>query len=271
MSVSVSKSTVSKAPKIRKVKANDLSTDIRVQRDLDPRRVRAIVADFDINAIGTLCVSERADGEMIVIDGGHRTAALIQTDNGDTLVNAEVYSGLTLADEAFLFRVRNNTQKVGFLDRFRVRLIEGEKVAVAVAELADKHGWVVAGAHEGSDKPVISSVQKLEQIYKQDDAVADATLNVVTRAWHYNKDSVDYRVLDGMAKFLNRWWDEVDQDDLVNKLSVVPGGPNSLIGKSQGYRDMIGCSSGTAMAELITEAYNKGKRHNGNRLPSWRS
>lgn len=258
-----------KAPTVKKVKASDLTTDIRVQRDLDPRRVRAIVAEFNINSIGVLCVSKRDDDTMVVIDGGHRRAALIESENGDTLVNAEIYTGLTLADEAALFRYRNNTQKVGFLDRFRVRLIEQEKYAVAVEALARKHGWAVQGSADGSDMPVLYSVKKLEQIYRTNETIADAALRVATDAWHYNQSSVDYRILDGLSKFLSRHWDDVSQDDLVNKLSVVTGGPDALISRAQGVRDMFNCTGGMAMAVLITDAYNKGKRHDGNRLPSW--
>lgn len=264
---------VYKAPTIKKVRAADLITDIRVQRELDPRRVRAMVADFNINAIGTLCVSKRDDDTMVVLDGWHRRAALIETDNEETLVNAEVYTGLDLADEAAIFRYRNNTAKVGFLDRFRVRLIEGEPVAVAVEALARKHGWAVVNNVEGNDNslPILHSVKKLEQIYRQDEELASATLRVATVAWHYDSSSVDYRVLDGLAKFLGKYWDDVDQDDLINKLSVVNGGPDVLISRTQGVREMFNTSSGQAMAVLITDAYNKGKKHGGSRLPSWLS
>lgn len=257
-------------PVIKKVKANDTSVDITVQRDLDMRRVRQMASELRLEAIGTLCVSKRDGGDLVVIDGGHRRAALIEAGEGETPVNAEVYSGLTLADEAALFRYRNNTQKVGYLDRFRVRLIEGEEVAVAIEALAKKHGWAVI-ADPTSNDPVLLSVKKLEQLYGLEEDVADLTLGVVTRAWGYIYDAVDYRVLDGLFRFLKRYWKDVDVDDLVIKLGSYPGGPEALITRGQGLRESIVTSQGMAVAELITEAYNKGKKHGGKRLPAWRS
>lgn len=258
-------------PTIKKVRANDLTVDITVQRDLDFARVRLMAKDLRLEAIGTLCVSKRDDGSQVVIDGGHRRAALVEAGEGDTPVNAEVYTGLTLADEAALFRYRNNTQKVGYLDRFRVRLIEGEKVAVEVEQLARKHGWAVISV-PGSTDPLLLSVKKLEQLYTNDKDVAALTLEVVTRAWGYNYDAVDYRILDGVARFLKRYWKDVDDDDLVIKLSSYSGGPESLVMRGQSLRETLITSQGMAIAELITDAYNKGKKHGGTkRLPAWRS
>lgn len=257
-------------PTIKKVTADNLTMDLTVQRELDYARVRRIAADIRLEAIGTLCVSKRDDGTMVVIDGGHRRAALIEAGYGDTAVNAEVYTGLELSDEAALFRFRNNTQKVGYLDRFRVRLIEGEESAVAVEALARKHGWGVV-SNTDTGMTLLHSVKKLEELYNRDPEMADTVLGVVTYAWGNNQSGVDYRLLDGLAKFLGRYGSEIDVSDLENKLANVPGAPDSLIGKAQGLREMLNCSTGSAMAELITDAYNKGKRHNGKRLLAWRS
>lgn len=256
-------------PTIKKVKADDLTYDIDVQRNLDMRRVRRMKEDLRLEAIGTLCVSHRDDDTMVVIDGNHRRAALIEANKGDVLVNAEIYKDLSLSDEAALFRFRNTTEKVGYLDRFRVRLIEGEKVAVAVEALAKKHGWGVVHTDEGL--PMLMSIKKLEQLFSRDEDVADVTLKVVTQAWSYGGDAVDYRILDGVARFLARYWDDLDEADLINKLATYVGGPSALIAKAQGVRDTFNCPHGSAVAELITEMYNKGKRHGFSRLPSWRS
>lgn len=255
-------------PVIKKVKASETIVDLIVQRDLDMRRVRSMAGEIRLEAIGTLCVSKRDNGDLAVIDGGHRRAALIEAGEGDTPVNAEVYSGLTLADEAALFRYRNNTQKVGYHDRFRVRLIEGEETAVEVEALAKKHGWAVI-ADPSSNDPILLSVKKLEQLFLMDEDVADLTLEVVTRAWGYNYDAVDYRILDGLSRFLKRYWKDVDEVDLAVKLSGL--NPSTLISRGQGLRESIATSQGMAIAELITEAYNKGKKHGGKRLPAWRS
>lgn len=258
-------------PVTKKLSANQLIVDPQVQREVDPKRVRTIANDLNLSAIGVLCVSQRDNGDMAVLDGGHRRAALIEAGEGDTPVTCEVYKGLSVADEAMIFRYRNNTQKVGYLDVFRVRLVEGEKNAVGVEALARKHGWAVVGSNADSGMPVLHSVQKLEEWYKRSDAVADEALKVATNAWGHSADAVDYRVLGGLAAFLYRYWDDVDSSDLENRLSTYKGGPNALIQQSQGLREIRKVPAASAVAELITDAYNKGRKFNGSRLPNWRA
>lgn len=259
-------------PRTMKLRAEDLIVDPLVQREVDPKRVRQIAADLNLSAIGVLCVSERDNGDFAVLDGGHRRAALIEAEEGKTPVTCEVYKGLSLADEAMIFRYRNNTQKVGYLDRFRVRLVEGEKNAVAVEALARKHGWSVVGGTTDTGMPVLHSVQKLEEWYRRSAEVADETLKVATNAWGHNPDGVDYRILGGLAAFLYRFWESVDSSDLENRLATVKGGPNALMQQAQGLREIRKVPAASAVAELITDTYNKGKRYGATaRVSNWRA
>lgn len=257
-------------PTTRQICAEDLIVDPQVQREVDPKRVRQIAADLNLSAIGVLCVSERDNGDYIVLDGGHRRGALIESGEGKTKVSCEVYRGLTLADEALIFRLRNNTQKVGFLDKFRVRLIEGEENAVAVEALARKHGWAVVGTNTDSGMPVLHSVQKLEEWFRRSADVADETPKVVTNAWGHDSDAVDYRIMGGLAAFLYRYWDMVDSTDLENRLATYRGGPNAIMQQAQGLREIRKVPAASAVAELITDIYNKGRR-TGVRLNNWRA
>lgn len=255
-------------PKTRKVKSAELTIDLRVQREIDQARIRAIKKDFNLNAIGTLCVSDRGNGEMVVIDGGHRKAVLDELNMSEVPVNAEVYEGLVLADEAALFRLRNNTQKVGYMDRFRVRLVEGEPNALAVEALAKKHGWGVPG-DEGM--PLLYSVRKLEQLYERSEDLADLVLQVTTTSWGHNPTAVDHRILGGLAMFLNRYWNDVDISSLEHRLATYNGGPEDLIVRAQSLREIYRATHASGVAEIITDTYNKGKKTGGSRLASWRA
>ena len=257
-------------PVTRKLKANELIVDPQVQREVDPKRVRNMAADLNLSAIGVLCVSERSNGDMVVLDGGHRRGALIEAGEGDTPITCEVYRNLTVADEAMIFRYRNNTQKVGYLDRFRVRLVEGEEIAVEVERLANKHGWAVVGSPESSGMPILHSVQKLEELYRRNEHVANEVLKVATLSWGHDPNAVDYRILGGLGSFLTRYWDEVDSSDLENRLSTYKGGPNVLIQQSQGLREIRKVPAASAIAELITDIYNKNRRY-ATRLNAWRA
>lgn len=257
-------------PTTRKLRAEDLIVDPMVQREVDPKRVRQMAADLNLSAIGVLCVSERENGDLVVLDGGHRRGALIEADKGKELVTCEVYKGLDLATEAMIFRYRNNTQKVGYIDRYRVRLVEGEENAVAVELVANKHGWAVVGGTNEGGMPVLHSVQKLEEWYKRNPDVANETLKIATGAWGHDPDAVDYRILGGLAAFLYRYWDEVDSSDLENRLANYKGGPNALMRQAAGLREIRKVPAASAIAELITDVYNKGRKY-GSRISGWRA
>lgn len=255
-------------PKVKSIRPSELTVDETIQRPLNEVRVRQISRDFMLHAVGTVCVSQREGGELIVIDGRHRTEAMKR--NGlDNYINAEVFEGLTLADEAALFRVRNNTEKVGFMDRFRVRLIEGDEIALGVQELAKKLGWGVVG--NDTDLPQIQSVKKLESIYRNDPIVAEWVLRIVTETWNHDVQSVDHRILGGLDMFLRRYWGDVIPEEVSTKLAARHTKPNDLIDRAQQIYAIWRTSVSSGVAELTTEAYNVNRRSGGpTKLPSWR-
>src|SRR5690606_25145225 len=128
-------------PEVRRVPLNLLTVDLRVQRALDRRKVNRIAAELNPDAIGMICVSKRPDGTYVIIDGQHRVEALKITGAANTTVLCEVFNDLTLADEAAMFRWRNNTTQPHYIDRFRVRLVEGDGDVRAIVDILHKYGW----------------------------------------------------------------------------------------------------------------------------------
>lgn len=263
-------------PTIELIPPQKLTIDNRVQRlSVDMNRARKIADNLNIDSIGVLAVSRRLDGTLVVLDGAHRKTALELIGFGDVPVPCEVYEGLELRTEALMFRLRNNTSKVQYLDKFRVRLVEEDPVALDVSKIIAHHGWGIPGTQ--SDRPNLAAVQALENLRLRNNVnisgyqLADITLGVITGAWGHNTFGVDYRVIAGLGSFTSRFVLKLNIGRLTERLSTYPGGPSTLLGNALGVRQMIvGSTMQSAVAELITEAYNK-YLQGPNRLPSWRT
>lgn len=259
-------------PEVRQIPLNLLGVDPRVQRSQDARRSNKIAAELNLDAVGLLCVSQRDDGTYWIIDGQHRAEALRVNGFGNDLVACEIYTGLSLADEAAMFRLRNNTAKPQYIDKFRVRLVEGDPDALDVMEILRSRGWLLIG-QEGNAAGRISAVQSLERIYAVDKTskptAAERTIATVTAAWSHDDNGVDGRLIDGLGRVFLRYGSALDSGDIIDRLRKYPGGAGALIGKARGLKDLMGGTLSTAFAEMFVELYNKGRRTRA--LPPWRS
>jgi len=246
---------------IRRVVLSSLAVDPDVQRNLDNRRVDKMVSDFNEEALGVITVSHRGHGVFFIVDGQHRSAAARLVKGDDWRIQARVFEGLTLEEEAAMFRILNNTAKVGALDLFRVRVIEGEKIAVYIDEMLNRHKFKV-GAN------LFAAVAAAERIYTRDPMALERTLAVIARAWGHDGAATDGRVVEGLGLVFARYGDSVDADSLGERLAKASDAA-SLIGRAHTYRDIIKRSVPQCIAEIIVETYNK--QRSTRALPPWRS
>lgn len=255
------------------IPVDKLIVDRRVQRPLDPKKVEKIVNEFNFDALGIICVSHRADGSYSIIDGQHRVVALRQLDFQYSSIQCEVFTDLALADEAAMFRLRNNTTSVQYLDKFRVRVIESDPVALKIQEILSIYGWEIGATSKDRNDGRIASIQSFERIYQMDPGsdptAAELMLRTITKAWGHSGHGVDGRIINGLGLFYVRYADEIDHDDLANRLAKLAGGPQALVGRARGFANMLGTHVKHAIAEIITEEYNKRRR--STQLPPWRT
>lgn len=252
---------------LRTVKLSDLTVDLRVQRRLDPFRVRKIASEFNWEGFGIPCASERPDGTIVIIDGQHRIEAAKVTSNGNAARIVEVFTGLSISDEAAIFRIRNDTNRVSFLDRFRVRVIEEEEVAVSVLKLLEDYGWSLAG--DSIKGYPWSAVQSIEYLYKMSPEIAQLTVDVITRAWNHHPMSADHRIVRGVGAFIRKYGKSVDMSILADKLFRHEDGPAGIIARGQGISNIYKGRVSTGVAEFITTLYNKHMKTN--KIPPWRA
>lgn len=257
---------------IHQVNISKLTVDPDIQRSLNHRRVDDMVENFKEDALGVITVSRRANGDMVIVDGQHRWAAAEKA--GLTGLPAKVYEGLTTPEEASLFRVLNNTKIVNSLDRFRVRVVEGDPVAVAIHEALEREGWKVPRQPSTKSSGLVNSVASLEWVFNgagirdvQQMGILRQVIEVVTAAWGYDVDGMRANIVKGLGAFLTRFDGQVDLAKLVRMLKSYPGGPMKLQADGQLLRSMRRSSAADSVAAIVVNTYNRYKR--ANKLPEW--
>lgn len=212
-----------------------LNTDLRVQRPLDLTRVAEIAANFNIDRMGTIIVSKRSDGTQVILDGQTRIAAKKKAGISGN-VHAQIYSGLTLENEASMFLAYNNSKPVQAIDKFLVRVTEGDPTANAITSILSAHGWRV---HQSSSDGCIASVVALERAYTRGGANGERVINslmtVITKGWGYDSAGTNASLVGGISELFLRYGDKVDQQKLIREMQNNL--PRIVLGRARGMKE----------------------------------
>ena len=259
-------------PTSKALVVDQLTVDRRVQRGLDPRRVDKIAENFQRDAVGVLIVSHRDDGTFHVVDGQTRVAAMRKLNLGREKVTCYVHEGLSLPQEAALFRYHNDSKRTQPLTNFMMRVIEREPAAVEMSTILAKHGWQVTGA---TGRSCFAAVAALEWVYEGANfgepgggKACDAVISVLTNAFGHHPDGVRAELVRGLGLVVLRYGDELDLRRLIVELAKHDGGAIGVIGDAKQLRKIRSCRIADAMAEVLVGMANK--RRKTNRIPEWR-
>lgn len=247
-------------------KVGDLWVDPNVQRSLRKARVTTMAANFQPNALGVLTTSFRSPKRIHVIDGQHRYRAAEAAAYTDTIQTME-YHGLTIPEEAALFRLLNATEKVSAIDQFLIACVEQDPAAMQLAGFISDHGWAVGGS---ATEARLSAIGSLERVYKLSPEAADATLAVLTKAFGHRPAAVQGSLVEGVGRMLARYGvgqGGVELDDLAKRLAGVAGGPDGLVGNARGQQMTRTGNLSTHVARIVTLIYNQRRRSTA--LPEW--
>lgn len=261
-------------PTMKTLRWDLISIDPHVQRHLDKTWVRHTIEDegYRPEAVGVPVVSLRADGTMHMIDGQHRRALALEAGRGMDEVECQVHEGLSTEMEAAMFRRLNHRRAVGILDKFMIRIVEGDPAAVAINEVVTARGWVFAtGKADGR----IAAVSALEKIYNGakirepgQREVIDLVLAMITQAWGYNATGVRAEIVSGLGMVLLRYEAEIDVPKIVEQMAQHEGGALGVVSRARMFQKMRGGRLADSAAEIIIQMHNKSKRTK--RLPDWR-
>jgi len=256
----------------RSISLEDLVIDPRVQRreGLDQNKVNRIVAKWDPMALGTLTVSERADGTLVLLDGAHRRAAARQVGYTKN-VAAEVITGLTLQHEARLFLLLNDTTTPSAVTKFQVRVVEGEPDAVEIDAIVTAHGWKVTYS---SEPGCITAANAIERVYRNAGGsladgnhpeILERVIEILTAAWEHDPKSVNSNMLLALAQLIGRFGPSVDTKKIVAEMQSTR--PGVVIGRGRTLRDAQGGTVPAALAKILAGMHNSKRRTN--LLPEW--
>lgn len=229
-----------------------LFSDHRYQRDVDMARVQAMAAEFDPDAINQITVSERPGGRFAVLDGFHRVELMRYLGWADQKMPAFIYQGLTLAEEAALFRKLNaDRRQPSRLVLFKSAVTAGDPDAVAMNEIFIRLGL---SPSSGPGARNIRSLGKAEKIVKlAGPQVLEMTLTVMLGAWDGNDDALNGDLLSGIALLI--YSTSVDPKHLRERLSDHT--PGMVLNKAKVTKDVNSeLTLPAAVATVVTSFYN---------------
>lgn len=242
------------------IRADALVVDPSVQRPLRPARVNQLRKNWDPLLVGVVHVSRRPDGSRIVLDGQYRQAALLLMSRDDHLLCCRVYTGLDKTDEGRLFRGLNNAKAVLPIEKFHVRVTEGDPTALGIKRVATKWGLRIAN-NTGDRGAVIRGVVTPERIYaKFGETGWDFVLGAAIEAWGSKESSVRDAILRAIALVYESNRLRLNRDHLVRVLQRNWGTAASLYSQGDHIRHATG-RPGDSVAmyarDLIVREYNK--------------
>jgi hypothetical protein len=244
-------------------KVGDLWVDPNVQRTLKKSRVSTMAGNFKPEAVGVLTTSFRAPDRIHVIDGQHRYRAAEAAAYAGVLQTME-YHGLSIAEEAALFRVLNTTEKVSRIDQFLIACVEQDPAALGLARFLADSGWTVGTS---ATEARLSAIGSLERVYALSPDAAASTLHVLTAAFGHRPSAVQGALVEGVGRMLARYGKDVDLTDLAKRLASIPGGPDGLVGNARGQQLTRTGNLSTQVARVVTNLYNQRRRTTS--LPEW--
>lgn len=236
------------------IKVGDLVIDMRYQRQPNEAKVSKIARNFNSDAVGVIICSIREDGVIAVIDGGHRIAAMNLLGMQNSTIDALVYFGLNLDQEAKIFTLINDDRtKPKTSDIFKAQVIANDPKTVGLDSLLKSLNL------EPANKPgnnIIRGIGTLKAIYEN--AGHDNTLKSLTclkNAFGPHSSSFNVDAITALAIIFKRY-PKISASRITEVLKKF-GSINILI--SQANTMNLGSNQSiryTSLPYIIVNAYN---------------
>jgi len=246
-----------KKPQTRWLPFNELKPHPVVQRhDIDQVRANRIADNFNPALLGTLTISKHTDGTRWILDGMHRWAAALQSGNAHRTTECHEYEGLTVEQEAAIFRGLNDSKPLHAIDVFQAGVIMGDPLTVACSNLLTRFKFIVGRNRTANS---FTAVKTLMRIYATDPVSTERAFYVATRSWGVRAVSVESPIISGLAALARRYEEAVDYAELIRKLQKM-GEPGILIGRAKTFAQLRSIRVDTALAAVTIDLYNQRRR-----------
>ncbi len=236
------------------IKVSDMFVDYTYQREPLKAKINRIVKSFDPDLLGVITCSMREDNTLAIIDGSHRYHALIAMGMKNTNVNALVYFGLSIEDEARIFALTNKEHtKPTPAQIFKAGVVSGDKSAIAIDTIVDKVG---AKIHFSPGADNIRCVGTLRKVYTNAGGnVLAKTLETLKAAYPNNEEMYSGQMISAIACIYNRYGKKVDQQRLIETLTKI-GNPSIVIAQAKAMISSGTVVTFTSLPYLIVSRYN---------------
>lgn len=247
--------------KVVKVRADSLAIHPTAQRELVPSKLRKLMSDLDLDAIGVLHAVEypiNRETKLWVIDGQHRLRALLDHGLGEWTVEVKVHLDADNdARASALFLKLNDRSPVSPYDKWMNELKAKSEAAINANGIAAKHGLSVSRQAGDGKLACVSTLKKLYTVDGGD--TLDKTLDIVCAAWGTKASAMEGKLIDGLGQVFARY-NGIDQPAMVKKLSKYSGGASGLLGDARGLMEYRRATLSRCIAERVVETYNLGRR-----------
>jgi hypothetical protein len=168
-------------------------TDMRIpecQRTLNKGAVNTNASDvrYDKRAMRCIVVSLRKDGLCWIIDGQHRYR-MAEMRNPDALLFCEIHQGLTIEQEAALFKTLNNQKSVSPAAKFRAGVIEGCADCLTIMGIVSSEGFNICLA---PGKPTtinnLTNISAILRVYGMANGILRNTLRIIKELYSIAPD-----------------------------------------------------------------------------------
>lgn len=245
-----------------------LFIDPQVQRALKEKWVDRLVRDFDPDLLDIISVSDRGNGTYAVIDGQHRVAAVRRLFGDDNqMIECKVSKGLQIHEEAARFVGKAETLGMAPTVKFIQKVKARDREAVAIDGIVRECGYKVA---QYSGDGVLSCVSSLRTVFRgfanddkaENPALLRQTLTVIRATWGNASSGLHSMIVVGIGRLIAGRSKAISYPDLIARMAAFPGGAGGILGRARGLQSLVGGSVPAAVADVIIDIYNKGKRQN---------
>jgi hypothetical protein len=242
---------------LKAVPVETLKRDTRWNRPIGKTRIENMGTNWSDVLAGVIVISERDNGDMILVDGQHRAAAARIAGKSELI--AEVHTGLDEIQESKLFDELNMSRKtISAMDRFRARVFYKDPAAIAIKKMVeDRGGTIRESMDKGAVNNDIAAIATLERIYNTggEDLLA-WVLDIVTDSWEFlDSDTCSLMNLAGLLILWKRHNEKLDRDHLVEALNR--DGYPAVRRMALAHRQLWGGTGVMNGYRAMVEVYNK--------------
>lgn len=256
---------MSKVPKklvshraVRVVDVDSLRVDPTYQRGVRSK-VKRIVRQFDPDALGVLCVGERDDGSLWVVDGLQRLTALKQL--GIKTVRADVFASSGPEQEAAVFaRLNRDRCALAPIELFNADLTSGDPTAASINYYATANGFTIPTKRVSGKRPEdrqsneLACTGTLLRAFKSlGEQRFEVLVSTLAQLWPGDPRRTQADIVGGLWAWFGRHKENADVARLVDRLNGTT--PQKLL-----YTASLGIGGRDAnIADTIERIYRKRK------------